>query len=199
VHHLSHLTGISLWLYLLAVSAPHASAVVNTTAESGWHGLRSFYERIFRPLPLRWVIVAIAVPPLVYLLRDVLAIAFPFNHGAFFQTPPRTVAVLVLGQTAVVLGEEPGWRGFALPRLIERLGRTCGTLVLGIGWAVWHLPLFLIRGTAQYGTAFIPFLILLTAWSMGYDGSCQACSGWNYWSDAVSPISQFVFICDVGT
>jgi membrane protease YdiL (CAAX protease family) len=102
----------------------------------------------------------------VYLLRDLLAIAFRLSHGALFQTPPRTVAVLLLGQLAVVLGEEPGWRGFALPRLIERLGRIFGTLVLGIGWAVWHLPLFLVRGTAQYGTAFMPFLILLTAWSM---------------------------------
>ena len=76
VHHLSHLAGTGLWLYLLAVFAPHASAVVNTALESGWHGLRRFYERIFRPLALQWAIVAIVVPPLVYLVRDGLAVTF---------------------------------------------------------------------------------------------------------------------------
>lgn len=164
--HLSHLAGAGLLLYLFAVFAPHASAAINTAVEGGWGGLSAFYKMIFRPLPIRWVIVATAVPPLVYLLRDGLVVAFGFNHGAFFQRPPRTLAVLLLGQLAVVFGEEPGWRGFALPRLIKRTGPLVGTLLLGIGWTVWHLPLFLIRGTAQYGSGFMPFLVLLTAWSM---------------------------------
>jgi uncharacterized protein len=166
VRHQSHLAGAGLWLYLFAVFAPHASAVLNTALGSGWHGLRTFYQRIFRPLPLGWAIVAIATPPLVNLLRDGFAVAFRFSHGAFFQHPPRTLAVLLLGQLAVVFGEEPGWRGFALPRLVQHIGPLLGTLFLGVGWAVWHLPLFLIRGTPQYGTGFIPFMLLLIAWSM---------------------------------
>jgi membrane protease YdiL (CAAX protease family) len=38
------------------------------------------------------------------------------------------------------MGEEIGWRGFALPRLIERYGFARGAFLLGIVWAVWHYP-----------------------------------------------------------
>ena len=44
------------------------------------------------------------------------------------------------------LGEEPGWRGYALPRLQTRLGPVRSSLVLGLLWTGWHLPLFLYPG-----------------------------------------------------
>lgn len=164
--HLSHLVGLGLWLYLTAVLAPHASAVLITAVERGLPGLQAFYRVVFRSVPFRWVIVAISVPPIVYLTRDAIAFAFHLPHDSFFHHPPRTLAALIFGQLAVVLGEEPGWRGFALPRLIERLGPNMGTLILGVAWALWHLPLFMVAGTPQYGNPFVPFLVMLTAWSM---------------------------------
>jgi uncharacterized protein len=45
-----------------------------------------------------------------------------------------------------VLGEEPGWRGYALPRLQRSFGPVIGTLVLALIWTGWHLPLFLVSG-----------------------------------------------------
>src|SRR5262245_8718701 len=44
------------------------------------------------------------------------------------------------------LGEEPGWRGYALPRLETALGPVRSSLVLGLLWTGWHLPLFLYLG-----------------------------------------------------
>ena len=44
------------------------------------------------------------------------------------------------------LGEEPGWRGYALPRLEQALGPVRASLVLGLFWTGWHLPLFLYPG-----------------------------------------------------
>lgn len=47
------------------------------------------------------------------------------------------------------LAEEPGWRGTAYPRLRASMGRLRAGLLLGAVWAVWHLPLFFIKGTVQ--------------------------------------------------
>lgn len=150
--------------WTLAVSSGGA-CTARLAVEGGRAGLRAFYRLVIRRVPVRWGIIAISVPPIVYLTRDVIAIAFHLPHDSFFHHPPRTLAALIFGQLAVVLGEEPGWRGFALPRLIESLGPNVGTLILGIAWAWWHLPL-LVAGTAQYRTPFMPFLVTLTAWSM---------------------------------
>jgi uncharacterized protein len=56
------------------------------------------------------------------------------------------------------LGEELGWRGFALPRLLLRHAPWGASLLLGLLWATWHLPLLWTQGRALYGQ---PFWLLL--------------------------------------
>ncbi|GLW10168.1 peptidase [Microtetraspora sp. NBRC 13810] len=57
------------------------------------------------------------------------------------------VSMLIAGP----LSEEPGWRGTAYPRLRASLSRFQAGLLLGVVWAVWHLPLFFVPGTVQAG------------------------------------------------
>jgi membrane protease YdiL (CAAX protease family) len=61
------------------------------------------------------------------------------------------------------LGEEAGWRGFALPRLQSRFGPVTSALLLGFFWANWHLPLIMAR---VYNVAWWQFTILTMAASV---------------------------------
>lgn len=56
------------------------------------------------------------------------------------------------------LGEEIGWTGLALPRFQESLGSLGGSMVVGVLWALWHLPLFFMPGSSQYGISLIGFI-----------------------------------------
>ena len=91
----------------------------------------------------------------------------------FGETPLVLMLLATIPSTAVQAGEEVGWRGYALPRLAAQLGFGPATIVLGIVWALWHLPLFLIPGTGSDGQSFAIYLLHVTAFSVAI--------GWLYW------------------
>jgi membrane protease YdiL (CAAX protease family) len=99
---------------------------------------------------LRW-----RVSPLYYAyalgLPVLLAVILNLAFAALGRQPdvslvvdriPAYLQALLL--TAVIFGgqEEPGWRGFALPRLEQRHTPLVATLLLGLGWGIWHIPLY---------------------------------------------------------
>lgn len=75
--------------------------------------------------------------------------------------------------TFVQAGEEIGWRGFALPRLADRLGLGGASIVLGAIWAAWHLPLFFMAGTGSECQSFPIYLLQVAALSVAMT--------WLYW------------------
>jgi len=70
----------------------------------------------------------------------------PANLDRWYLLPGVMLLILVLGGP---LGEEIGWRGYALPRLLERASPLVASLVLAALWLVWHLPLFWLPGSSQ--------------------------------------------------
>jgi uncharacterized protein len=74
--------------------------------------------------------------------------------------------LLILGP----LSEEIGWRGYALGRLQTRWNALISSLIIGLVWALWHLPLFLMVGTSQHELRlpFIGFLVGFMANSVFY-------------------------------
>ena len=59
------------------------------------------------------------------------------------------------------LSEEAGWRGFALPRLQSRYNALVSSLILGVIWCCWHIPLFFLTGSSQRGIPFPIYLLLV--------------------------------------
>jgi uncharacterized protein len=97
-------------------------------------------------------------------------LAFALVYGALGNPAPgiqpgMTLAV-ILGQLIFTLfsgplSEEAGWRGFALPRLQAKYNALVSSLVLGVIWCFWHLPLFFLPGSSQQGIPFPIYLMLV--------------------------------------
>ena len=131
---------------------PTLSAFIMTGVTEGRAGVRRLLHRIVLwRVGLRWYLFALIGIPLVMVLGTVilpegLASLLGLGPGYVLTYLSTYVLVVILGGP---LFEEPGWRGFALPRLQPLHSPLLGTLILGLLWALWHLPEFLVPAWAE--------------------------------------------------
>jgi membrane protease YdiL (CAAX protease family) len=113
----------------------------------GKGGVRALFARLRRgPIGAVWYVVALCIFAAIYVTATAVYRAFGGDDaGRWLYLPesPQHVVAMIL----MPLVEEPGWRGFALPRLQPRYGRVGASLLLGIGWALWHTTMFILQGT----------------------------------------------------
>jgi len=109
-----------------------------------------------------WYLLVLACPYGLAALAAVIAVpdfAAAFSPWASLKSVPLAVALaLPFGP----LGEEVGWRGYALPRLVDRQGPWFGSLTLGVAWTFWHLPMILLQPGAAL-PSFMPVTITSVA------------------------------------
>jgi membrane protease YdiL (CAAX protease family) len=137
-----------LWLHYLVAYGPFFSALIVTWVSEGRPGLSLLAHRITlcRVSPIWWVV---ALSPLLLGLLIVLVLNLATGVqiglaalGEVNFLPPLGVGALVLWLLTFGIGEEVGWRGFALPRLQNGRSALSATLILTVFWALWHLPQF---------------------------------------------------------
>lgn len=160
----SQLLGVLPGAYL----GPIASALLVTTVAEGRHGLRVWRSRMTR-FRVGWgwyAVVIVSVPA-------ALALATSAVTGQEPVMPPAAVLAaylpgLVLQMVTTGLAEEPGWREFAMPRMQRRHGPVTATLIVGVLWGIWHLPLFLTDwggGSLNGGVKPVEFVVTVVAFS----------------------------------
>jgi uncharacterized protein len=123
------------------------AAFIMTATTEGRVGIRRLLRRIVLwRVRLRWYLFAFIGVPLVMTLGTILVpgglASLQFLGLGYVLTYLVTfVFVAVLGGP---LGEEIGWRGFALPRMQPLHGPLVGSIILGLLWGLWHLPEFMV-------------------------------------------------------
>ncbi|HVJ72308.1 MAG TPA: type II CAAX endopeptidase family protein [Sphingomicrobium sp.] len=132
-------------------------------------------EQSFRDLVARLFKWRVSVWYYVFALTFMAAVKlsaaslYRLDTGAWPAFGTTSLIVMLVGalfSTPVQAGEEIGWRGFMLQRLALRMGFAWASLLVGVTWAAWHLPMFFMPGGDMVGQSFPLFVLMVTALSV---------------------------------
>lgn len=161
-------------VFLLGVFAPGLVALALTARTAGRAATVTLLGRIIEwRVSARWYVFAISYMAVIKLT---VALVHRLATGAWprFGAVPWYLMLLAIAfSTWVQAGEEIGWRGYALPPLAARFGLPRASILLGVVWACWHLPLFFLPATDTTGQSFPLYLLQVTAVSVAM--------AWLYW------------------
>ncbi len=161
------------WHILIFVGtfSPGIAAVLLTSLEERAPGRDALLSRLFQwEVGPRWYGFAFLFMPAIKLtvagLYRALTGAWPRigEESVLLMIAATFFSTFIGGQA----GEEVGWRGYALPRMAELVGLRAASLLLGVIWAAWHLPLFFIPATTTTGQSFPLYLLQVTAISVAF-------------------------------
>jgi membrane protease YdiL (CAAX protease family) len=153
--------------YLPGTIAPGLVALALTKFKGGSAALSSLLNRIFAwRANWRWYAFAVLFMATVKLGAAIAHRAITGEWPQFGDVAPLIMLAAVLVSTPVQAGEELGWRGFMLPALAERIGLASASLLVGVVWALWHLPMFFIAAGDLVGQSLWVYLLGVTALSV---------------------------------
>lgn len=153
--------------------APAIAAILAAALTGGRDAVRDLGARLVRwRVGWQWYLVVILGPAAFSLAVAGVYVLLGGSWAA--ATPPalREGPLMLLPLFLVILtltdglGEELGWRGFALPRLLTRHNALVASLILGVLWALWHLPLVWTEDSVMYHQPLWLLLVDITAKSV---------------------------------
>ena len=153
--------------YILGGVGPLLAAFIVLSVLRG----KSDYEDLFRPL-MRWRVGVIwyLVALFGYAALWIIAITLRGELATELEKlgPPLALIQVFLVSLLAAVPEEVAWRGFALPRFQARYNALTASLIVGVLWALWHLPLLLTQGTVMSSYPLVPYLFKVVAVSVIY-------------------------------
>lgn len=154
------LVSISFAFPVLGLFGPALAAIIVTAIAEGGAGVRALLSRVVQwRVGWVWYVAALGLP----FALTLAARGFQLVLGGSTNAGPGDPIALIATLALLVVGEELGWRGFALPRLQARFGGLGASLVLGVLWAAWHLANTAIPGLERYWYAFPAFALFVVA------------------------------------
>lgn len=156
-------------VFTLATYGPLLAAVIVTYLENGKTGLVNLWHQIIKwRISWRWYVTIIGVAVIITTLPiglGALTGLVKLNTVTFVDFIPQLIPFFLVQVLTSGLGEEPGWRGFLLPRLQTSFTGTKPIWLLGLIWAIWHYPLTIYYTLPQLvGTpSWVGILIIITA------------------------------------
>jgi membrane protease YdiL (CAAX protease family) len=146
-------------LFFLAVFSPTLSACLLTALIEGRNGLKKLVSSLgrWRFHISYYVFILLGIPALGYLAVLLGGGGNELDLGKWYLFLPLLFCQVFTDPGP--LGEELGWRGFALPRLLRLHPPIKTSLILGVIWGLWHLPAFYVSGLPQEGASFLFFFL----------------------------------------
>lgn len=151
-------SAVGLVLLLAGLATPGVAGIVFVYLVYDERGRADFWNRIthLRRVGLRWLLVILLAPLGISVLAGVLDLLLggagpTWGEGVTeFAVNPLAILPALFFATLPPILEELGWRGYALDRLQLTWSALAASLILGVVWALWHLPLFFIEGSYQH-------------------------------------------------
>lgn len=156
---LSSETASGIILQLLGVIGPMVTGIVFTYLTRDKEGRRDYWSRIIDPrrIGIRWFLVTILIAPVLSILGALIDILLGGTGATWgeaalhFTSDPLAIIPSILFASLIPFIEELGWRGYVLDRMQSKWNALVSSLILGVVWSLWHLPLFFIEGSYQQG------------------------------------------------
>ncbi len=164
------ITSITIPVSIIGAFGPAVGAFVSLRTLNG-KGAVGSYVKSFFSLNFGWKVWAVVF--LVFGLSTFAAWILPELFGAprLPMLLPNIYIFPVYWLLMVFLGggqEEIGWRGYIMPYLESRFGMILGSIILGLVWSCWHIPLWFLPGATQTYMNFFGFMMLTIGYSFFY-------------------------------
>jgi uncharacterized protein len=141
----------------MGVIGPMVTGIGFTYLTKNKTGQRDYWWRVidFKRIGLKWLLIVLLFTPILNSLSALIDFVLGGTGAVWgesittFTTNPMALVLSLVFASLTPFIEELGWRGYLLDRFQEKRSALMASLIIGLAWALWHLPLFFIEGTYQ--------------------------------------------------